>query len=69
MVVTTNFPAGYDLEPEDTDAYGGESDYELCAESFTEFIWRFWTENELWHALRNGTLPLGGALREYAGLY
>ena len=40
-MVTTNFPAGYDLEPEDSDVYGGESAYELCAESFTEFIWRF----------------------------
>jgi hypothetical protein len=50
-VVTTEFPAGFLLGPDDLEAYSDEPAYEICAKNFAEFIWRFWIENEIWFAL------------------
>jgi hypothetical protein len=68
-VVTTDVPAGFVLDPADNEAYGTGAGYELCADGFAEFVWRFWTENELWLALQHGSLPAAGALRDYAAHY
>jgi len=27
---------------------------EVCADSFAEFLYRFWIENEIWYALHEG---------------
>ncbi|MGA8459392.1 MAG: hypothetical protein WB800_28615 [Streptosporangiaceae bacterium] len=51
----TDFPAGFDLAPDDHDAYAGEPAYEICARTFVEFVWRFWIENEIWFALARKT--------------
>lgn len=43
-------------------------DITTCAESFEEFMYRFWLENEIWFALCfDGKIPDGG--EEYLGFY
>lgn len=43
----------------------GTYDLEVCADSFAEFLYRFWIENELWRALQRDK-PLGPRLAAYA---
>jgi hypothetical protein len=43
----------------------GTYDLDVCADSFAEFLYRFWIENELWWALRRGE-SLGPRLAAYA---
>jgi hypothetical protein len=43
----------------------GTYDLDLCADSFAEFLYRFWIENELWWALERGESP-GPGLAAYA---
>lgn len=43
----------------------GSYDLEVAADSFTEFLYRFWIENELWLALEQGG-PLAPHLAFYA---
>lgn len=43
----------------------GTYDVEVCADSFAEFLYRFWIENELWWALRRGE-ALAPRLAAYA---
>jgi len=50
-VVTTCYPTGFELTPEDHEVYPGKPVYEICADTFLEFFWRFWIENEIWFAL------------------
>jgi|GEM_PF-1083442 len=40
----------------------------ICARSFSEFIYRFWIENELWWALEDG-VPLTPAQQAYVAAY
>ena len=70
-VVTSAAPIGFEL-PEDWPnappsviPLDGENDLEVCADSFAEFLYRFWIENELWQAIVDGR-PLSGALAAYA---
>jgi len=44
---------------------GDTHSLEVCADSFAEFLYRFWIENELWRALRQER-PLGPRLTAYA---
>ncbi len=53
-VVTTSKPYGFGSEdwhePEPASISNiGATDLEVCADSFEEFLFRFWVENELWH--------------------
>lgn len=41
---------------------------EVCADSFEEFIWRFWIENSIWLALR-GESPLTAEQERYLSFY
>ena len=43
----------------------GTVDLQVCADSFTEFLYRYWVENELHFALADGR-PLAGPLASYA---
>ena len=40
-----------------------------CAASFTEFIYRFWLENEIWFALADGARALSPAEQAYVDWY
>ena len=68
-VVTTTRPIGFDAPgapgPEPLPLHDG--DLELCADSFAEFLFRFWIENELWWAVQDGG-ELPAHLVTYASL-
>jgi hypothetical protein len=68
-VVTTSFPAGFELTPDDRRAYPGEPAYEICAGTFLEFIWRFWIENEIWFAVACENNPLTSSQHHYVNHY
>jgi hypothetical protein len=68
-VVTTYYPAGFELTPEDREAYPGEPVYEICAGTFLEFLWRFWIENEIWFALAGKDHPLTPGQQDYVNHY
>ncbi len=68
-MVTTDFPAGFELEPEDREVYHGEPAYEICADTFLEFVWRFWIENEIWFALAREHRPLTPGEKYYVEHY
>lgn len=68
-VVTTDFPAAFELTPEDRQAYPGEPAYEICTSTFLEFLWRFWTENEIWYGLALHDHALTPGQRSYADHY
>jgi hypothetical protein len=44
-------------------------DFWLCAPSFSEFIYRFWLENEVWFALAEGRQPTTPQQRDYLNHY
>jgi hypothetical protein len=49
--------AGIGLDP--------SSGLEVCADTFVEFVYRFWVENEIWFALREGR-TMSGPIATYA---
>ena len=55
-----------DEEIEDSD---GESYIFFCAQSFEEFIYRFWIENEIWFALSYDDEPLTEEQQNYVEHY
>jgi hypothetical protein len=73
VMVTTAETLGFDYsdEPECAAAQAqsvrldGTNDLEVCADTLTEFLYRFWVENELWFALLDQR-PLTGAVQRYA---
>ena len=66
-VVTTYFYTGSDSARLKSGA-PHPKDITTCAASFEEFVYRFWIENELWHALNGlGQMPVGG--QEYLNFY
>jgi hypothetical protein len=68
-VVVTDVPFGfhgYDEPVPDSDPGGNDS--AVCAESFSEFLYRFWIENEIWFALEEAR-PLTGAEQAYVDHY
>ena len=46
-----------------------ESDFLFCSENFTEFIYRFWLENEIWFALARDNKPLTDKQLQYVNQY
>jgi hypothetical protein len=70
-VVVSGEPIGFRLDKEWEDPppevipMDGSYDLEVAADSFVEFLYRFWIENELWLALEHGG-PLSPALADYA---
>jgi hypothetical protein len=59
-VATSTEPIGFDLPddwpplPQPVPADGSTVNLEVCADSFAEFLYRFWIENEVWYALHEG---------------
>jgi len=47
----------------------GSLDFAYCAPSFSDFLYRFWIENEIWSALRNDGGSLGGLGLQYVWHY
>jgi hypothetical protein len=75
-VVVTDRPLGFELDPgeheETVSAFDPEAGGGVCAESFAEFVYRFWIENEIWFAVSDrGTeaRPLTDEQRRYAEHY
>jgi len=49
-VVGTDFPAGFRLDPEDAAFWDEEPwRYVIVADSFAEFLWRWWMDNEIFY--------------------
>lgn len=51
-VVGTSFPAGFDLAPDeydDADWPPEDRRFTLVADSFAEFVWRWWMDNEIFY--------------------
>lgn len=68
-VVTTRYPEGFDLSREDLEAFADTAGYEICADTFLEFIWRFWIENEIWYTLSVDKRLLSPSQDEYVRHY
>jgi hypothetical protein len=70
-VVATLDPVGFEVEPEETVRVLDPERHEagVCAESFAEFLYHLWIENEIWHAVRDGEPPLTDEQRRYAEHY
>jgi hypothetical protein len=75
-VLTSTEPVGFELPEDWAEEYGDEEipevipldgslGLEVCADSFAEFLYRFWLENELHFALTDHR-PLTGRLARYA---
>jgi hypothetical protein len=71
-MVVTGEPIGFLLDegweedrPPPVIPLDGTLELEVCADSFVEFLFRFWIENELWIALDTGR-PLDPQLASYA---
>jgi hypothetical protein len=59
-VATSTQPIGFDLPddwpplPQPVPTDGSTVNLEVCVDSFAEFLYRFWIENEIWYALHEG---------------
>jgi hypothetical protein len=49
--------------------YADTKGYQICADTFLEFIWRFWIENEIWFVLSVDKQPLTPAQDKYIRHY
>lgn len=71
-VVATETPYGFDT-PEASSSFEPQPDRAIvCAESFGEFLYRFWIENEIWFALADPDeepQPLTEEQRRYVEYY
>jgi hypothetical protein len=70
-VLTSREAIGFDVPadwppppPRVTPSGSSEAGLEVCAYSFAEFLYRFWVENEIYFAVRQGR-----ALSQAAGQY
>jgi len=74
-VLTSAAPLGIDwpewwephmgTPPSNTVPLDGSFDLDVCADSFAEFLYRYWVENELYFAVSDGS-RLTGRVAEYA---
>jgi hypothetical protein len=75
FVVTSPYRYGYEFEDNIDNANArnkidmSEEDIYYCASSFTEFIYRFWLENEIWFALIVDGRRLTRTEKAYDGWY
>jgi hypothetical protein len=69
-VLVTEAPVGFEVDDETIRSFDPASDDgAVCAESFSEFIYRFWIENEIWFALADKDEPLTDEQQRYAEHY
>ncbi len=58
-MVGSQFPAGFALGPEDRESHGGTSAaFVVVADSFSEFAWRWWMDNEIFYKVAVDHVPL-----------
>jgi hypothetical protein len=68
-VVVTDVPFGFRGDEERVPDFDPEgNDPAVCAESFSEFLYRFWIENEIWFALEEER-PLSAEQQTYVDHY
>jgi hypothetical protein len=60
-------PTGFDLDEEDQAAR--RDGYTICADSFPEFLWRWWMDNEVFRRLVMEKVPLTDAQQRYVRQY
>ena len=66
-VVATDAPTGFEIEGETIRTFDpAAGDGVVCADSFSEFLYRLWIENEIWFALAHENRPLSDEQRRYA---
>jgi hypothetical protein len=69
-VVAAYEPFGFEDEDESIRAFDAAADEAwMCADTFSEFLYRFWIENEIWFALAYEKRPLTDEQRRYAEHY
>jgi hypothetical protein len=69
-VVGTSFPAGFNLDPHDVTFWQKESwGYVVVADSFAEFIWRWWMDNEVFYRVAVEGATLKAAEQTYVEQY
>lgn len=69
-VVATYEPFGFEGEGETVRAFDPAAvEGWVCADTFSEFLYRFWIENEIWFALAYEKRPLTDEQRRYAQHY
>jgi hypothetical protein len=71
FVVATPDAYGFEFEsPGENVAIDlAKEDTRFCASTFTEFIYRFWLENEIWFALARDKRPLTAIEQAYVDHY
>jgi hypothetical protein len=74
FIVTSLNAYGFAFEDENGNAFATEIDIQeediwFCAPSFTEFMYRFWLENEIWFALAEEERPLTKTEQAYVDRY
>jgi hypothetical protein len=69
-VVGTGFPAGFELDSDEV-AFLQEQDlgYFQVADSFAEFIWRWWMDNEIFFRVSVDKAGVSAEERAYVGQY
>ena len=69
-VVGTRYPAGFTLDPEEA-AYWREEPwaYLWVADSFAEFAWRWWMDNDLFYRVRVEKSAMSPEDRAYVQQY
>ncbi|TCC11240.1 hypothetical protein [Kribbella soli] len=69
-VVGTTFPAGFTLDPDDAAYYQQvSSGYVVVANSFAEFTWRWWMDNDIFYRTAVDRTPLTPNQESYVAQY
>ena len=62
--------AGFNLDPDETTSWQAENwGYMVVADSFAEFIWRWWMDNEIFYRVAVEEVPLKAAEQTYVEQY
>lgn len=69
-VLATPFPVGFNLGEDDLEAWQDEPwEYVVVADSFAEFMWRWWMDNEVFYAVvvdKSASEAIDDYVRQYA---
>jgi hypothetical protein len=69
VVVTQTALGLFDDSPTPTVFDPARTAAAVCADTFNEFLWRFWIENEIWWSLAHTTTPLTPEQQRYLAHY
>lgn len=69
-VIASPFPSGFSLDSDDLEFYAEEPVWSLvCADTFAEFTWRWWMDNEIFRHVELDHLPLSEPQLQYVAQY